>query len=136
MAKLNIKKMVSSVTSKALPAAAGGAASLAVNKVIPASINSKVRSIGKILIGAILPEISPRTKMLEPFGMGFAGQAGAELVAELVPAIAGPDEIEGVGATEEYVIDDDFVDGVNDPQVGSDDPQIGVGDEDYPDDDE
>lgn len=130
MAKVNIKRMVASVTNKALPAAVGGAASLAVNKIIPASINPKIRGIGKILIGAVLPEIAPRTKMLEPFGMGFAGQAGAELAADLIPAIAGPDEIEGVGAQEEYVIDDDFVSGAEDPMVGdAEGPQVGDGSE-------
>lgn len=131
MAKVNIKRMVASVTTKALPAAAGGAASLAMNKIVPASVNPKVRGIGKILLGAVLPEISPRTKMLEPFGMGFAGQAGAELATELIPAIAGPDEIEGVGAQDEYVIDDDFVSGAEDgPQVGAEDgPQVGDGSE-------
>ena len=104
MSKLNIKKMVSSVTSKALPAAVGGAASLAANKIIPASINPKIRAVIKIVAGAVLPELAPRIKMLEPAGLGFAGQAGAELAAELIPAIAGVDDMDGVGATEEYVI--------------------------------
>ncbi len=131
MSKLNIKKMVSSVTSKALPAAVGGAASLAANKIIPASINPKIRAVIKIVAGAVLPELAPRIKMLEPAGLGFAGQAGAELAAELIPAIAGVDDMDGVGATEEYVIDRDFVEGVDDPQVaGNDDPQIGTDDDD------
>ena len=131
MSKLNIKKMVSSVTSKALPAAVGGAASLAANKIIPASINPKIRAVIKIVAGAVLPELAPRIKMLEPAGLGFAGQAGAELAAELIPAIAGVDDMDGVGATEEYVIDRDFVEGFDDPQVaGNDDPQIGTDDDD------
>ena len=131
MSKLNIKKMVSSVTSKALPAAVGGAASLAANKIIPASINPKISAVIKIVAGAVLPELAPRIKMLEPAGLGFAGQAGAELAAELIPAIAGVDDMDGVGATEEYVIDRDFVEGVDDPQVaGNDDPQIGTDDDD------
>ena len=131
MSKLNIKKMVSSVTSKALPAAVGGTASLAANKIIPASINPKIRAVIKIVAGAVLPELAPRIKMLEPAGLGFAGQAGAELAAELIPAIAGVDDMDGVGATEEYVIDRDFVEGVDDPQVaGNDDPQIGTDDDD------
>jgi hypothetical protein len=105
---LNFKKLASNVTSKALPAAAGGAASLAVNRFIPASINSKLRGALKIAVGAILPELSPKTKMLDAFGLGMIGHAGAELANEFLPAITATAATAGVGAN--YEIDEDFMD--------------------------
>ena len=132
MAALNFKRLAGAVTGKALPAAAGGALSLAANKLIPASVNPKLSAGLKILAGALIPELMPKMKALEFVGIGMCGQAGAELAAEFIPSIAGTDdEIEGVGAQQEYIIDKDFVEGVDDEGVeGVDDPMVAGGDND------
>jgi hypothetical protein len=106
MAKLNVKSMTKALTQRGLGSAVGGAASMAVNKVIPASINPKLRGIGKIVLGAILPELAPKSKLLDYAGAGFTGVAGAELAGELIPALK-EGAVKGIGNDSAYVIDED-----------------------------
>ena len=117
MAKFNFKRLTAAATGKILPAAAGGATGLALNKVKPAAIanmaaGDKLWPGLKIVAAAIIPELSPKTKMLDPFSQGMAGQAGAELLGALAPALAesGGAKTSGIGSESSYVIEEDFVD--------------------------
>lgn len=110
MAKLNVKNLGKRAVT-GLTAAGGGAASIIVTKKLPFvdKIDPKLLAAGKILIGGILPEVSPKNKWLEPFGMGFAGHAGSELAQALMPTfLAGVDNpVSGMGSDRQFVIDED-----------------------------
>ena len=102
---MNFKKMSARVTGNALPAVAGGVGSLLLNKVTPTSINNKMRGALKIVVGAILPELSPKTKMLSPLADGLIGHAGAELATEFMPKLADTKVSATAGVGASYEID-------------------------------
>jgi len=140
MAKFNFKNVTKGIVSETIPAAVGGAASLALDKVIPGAIkeklNSKMIAGGKILIGAIIPEVFKKQKMAKPFMHGFIGAAAAELTAELVPALASTASVDGIGEVnaieEEYLFDDAMAGSDDDAMAGSDDDAMaGVDRDDY-----
>jgi hypothetical protein len=135
MAKFNFKKVTDGLVNQMLPAAAGGVASLAIAKVIPSSISSKISpklmAIGKMGLGAILPVLMPKQKMAQPFAQGFVAVAAADLAAELMPALVSP-KVSGIGEVaaieEEYIldnmsgVDDDVISGTDDDVIsGTDD---------------
>ncbi len=132
-----MKRLTQAITNRALPAVVGGAAGLAVNKVIPSSLSPTVRSLIKIAAGAIIPEFSPKSEMLKFGCAGLVGQAGSELIGSIVPAL---EEVKGIGSESEYVIDQDFVEGpedeeyadglegIEEPLSGTDDPLAGIDD--------
>lgn len=131
MAKFNFKNISKRVMNGGA-AALGGGAGLALNKVIPASINPKMRSVIKILGGAIIPELAPKMNILESAGLGMCGQAGGELAGQMIPSLGGAG-VEGIGKNDaEYVIDEDFqrVHGVDDVVSGTEDDEVLSGVED------
>jgi hypothetical protein len=111
---INTKTIINRMKTQVLPAAAGGVASISLNKVMPelqAKINPKLRFGLKILVGAMLPELSRKTKMLEPFAQGFIAQSAADLAVEFVPAMGSG--VSGIGEQasnnildEEYFLDE------------------------------
>lgn len=112
MAKLNFKKIASKAVSNIGGGAVGGAVSLAANKIIPASINPKLRDVLKLVIlGGVLPELAPKSAFVGAVGAGACGQAGASLLAQFVPAMAenaAAATVDGIGADSAYVIDEDY----------------------------
>ena len=134
MGKFNMKNVTKGIVQETIPAAVGGAASLAIDKVIPGAIkeklNSKMIAGGKILIGAIVPEVFKKQKMLKPFALGFIGAAAANLTAELVPALADTSTVSGIGDVdtleEEYLFDEAMA---GTTQVDEDNAMAGVDEE-------
>lgn len=126
MKKFNFKKIGMRVGG----AAVGGAAAKAVNKVLP-NLNPTMRSGGKILLGAILPELAPKSDLLGAVGMGMIGAATAEIVADKIPALAGTEDDLRVGGP----WNDDvtgFEEGSDQPTFelsGTDDMRIGATDD-------
>ena len=100
------------LTTQSLPAVGGGVASLAINKVIPSSINPKYVGLGKIAIGILAPELMPKSAALESASLGWLGHAASEVAGDFIPALTAP-KTAGVGATE-YRIDEDIIEGVDD----------------------
>jgi hypothetical protein len=116
MAKLNVKNLASIAINRGGGSAAGGAASALSNKVIPASINPLLKGIGKIVIGAMIPELMPKNEMVKFAGAGFAGHAAGELTDHLMA----PKTVSGLG-DETYTTDADA------SLSGTDSPINGVG---------
>lgn len=118
--KFNFKRVTDGLMSKTLPAAAGGAAAVGINKVIPAGIkdklNPKIISGGKLLIGALVPEFLRKQKWAEPAALGWVGAAAAELTVDFIPALDDKAAVEGIGEVadieEDYL--SDSMDGVED----------------------
>ena len=79
--KINFKE----IAMKAGGAAAGGAGSVLLNKVVP-NLDLKLRAGAKIVIGAVIPELFPKMKILDAVGMGMIGAGAAELTQEFIPA--------------------------------------------------
>lgn len=136
--KINSKNVVGHLTGNVIPAGVGGVASLGINKVIPVDLKAKVNpaliSGGKMLIGAALPLLAPKQKMLEPFAAGFIGQAAAELTAEMIPALVSG--VDGIGnddyeeTIEEEYLFDEAMSGADD-DVAADDVMSGTGSYDF-----
>ena len=126
MAKLNIKKLGKTAIVRGGGALVGGAAGAAANKVIPASMNPVLRGALKAVVGAVLPEVSPKSEFVQAIGAGMTGQAGGELFDHFTggstSSVKGTEVISGDG---EYIIDEEI--------HGTDDDQIisGDGDEEY-----
>ncbi len=102
---LNTKKLAGRIMPTVW-AAGGGAASALTNLVIPTTMNKKLVSGLKIVVGAVIPELSKKTKGLENFGHGFAGVGAAELIYQFVPKSAPEATVAGVGAVDVVNIDD------------------------------
>ena len=139
MAKFNFKSVTKGIVSETIPAAVGGAASLALDKVIPDSIeeklNPKMIAGGKILIGAIIPEVFKKQKMLKPFALGFIGAAAADLTADIVPTLAKTSKVSGIGEVdsieEEYLFDEAMNGAADDETMsGAEDDAMAGTDED------
>lgn len=88
------------------------------SKLLP-NANPLLVGIGKIVIGALIPEISPRSKFLGGVGAGFVAVGGAQVAKKLLPAgfIAGigqadDDLIEDADQDEGFITDSDFDDEV------------------------
>jgi hypothetical protein len=72
-----------------------------------ANMNPKIRSIIKIGVGAILPELAPKSDFLGSVGAGLTGVGGADLFDTMVNKTApvsgiGTDFDMALGATEDY----------------------------------
>lgn len=138
MAKINMKKIQDSLVNRGLAGAAGGAAAQFIGDKLPATINPMFKNAGTILVGAIIPELSPKTKFLEGVGAGMAGVGGANLLKSMMSGTApvsgmngledegwtetspmhglpmdDDDDMSGVGA-DEFSVDDDEVNGTDD----------------------
>lgn len=123
MAKLNIKKLAMKAAVRGGGALVGGAAGQAVNSIIPASIDPLWRGIGKAVIGAVIPEVAPKVEFLDYAGAGMVGQAGGELLAVAVPALATPAATtpgtSGIGAEEDFPMEEDKMSGSDTPVSGA-----------------
>lgn len=126
MAKLNIKKLGKAVIVRGGGGLVGGAAGAAANKVIPASMNPIVRNAIKAAVGAVIPEISPKSEFVKAAGSGMVGQAGGELFNHFVGGstapVTGTETISGDG---EYIIDDEISGDGDDLEVISGDGEEG-----------
>ena len=104
---------------KAVGLGAGGIATKLVDKIVP-NLNPKIRSIAKVVVGAIAPPfIAPRNLLVEHIGDGMITAGVMELAGDLIPGLAGFDDSIG----DEYVIDEDYanqgVSGEQDDALGS-----------------
>ena len=92
-----------------------------------ANMNPKLRSVLKIGIGAILPELAPKSILIDNAGAGLLAIGAADLfdsiVNKPVSGLGGPDEL-GLGNAEDYIIEESSMSG-NDEEV-----LIGLGDTD------
>jgi len=127
MAKLNIQKLGKAAIVRGGGALVGGAAGAAANKIIPSSMSPVLRGVLKAAVGAVIPEISPKSEFVKAAGSGMVGQAGGELFEHFTgsssdSSVKGTEVISGDG---EYIIDEEI--------HGTDDDQIisGDGDEEY-----
>lgn len=94
------------------------------------NMNPKVRAIGKIMIGAILPALIPKSKVLGDAAAGFTAVGAVDLMksfqgAENVSG-ANDDFVSYVGAP---LMDEDHMSGADDFVAGDDD--YVAGDDDY-----
>ena len=139
MAKLNMKKIQDSLVNKGLAGAAGGAVAQFVGDKLPASINPMLKNVGTIVVGAIVPELSPKTKFLEGAGAGMAGVGGANLLKSMMGTASKSGEVNGLedeGWTPTAPMnglpmdDDDDMNGIgNEFTVDDDDDEVnGAGD--------
>jgi hypothetical protein len=92
MAKLNMKRIQDALINRGAAGAAGGAVAQFVGDKLPATVNPMVKNIGTILVGAIVPELSPKTKFLEGAGAGMAGVGGANLLKSMMSGTAAKSE--------------------------------------------
>jgi hypothetical protein len=139
MAKLNMKKIQDSLVNRGLAGAAGGAVAQFVGDKLPASINPMVKNVGTVVLGAIIPELSPKTKFLEGAGAGMAGVGGANLLKSMMSGAAAKSEVNGLedeGWTETAPIhglpmdDDDDMNGIGDKyEVDDEDDDINGADD-------
>jgi hypothetical protein len=145
--KINIQKTAMRVVG----VAAGAVGAKALDKVIPAGVNPKLRGMGKLILGAVLPMLAPKLDILGNIGDGMIAQGAVDLATEMIPGInsvddAGYERADGnddVGALEDrgFLIDDeldnlngyqdDVVNGYQDDVVNGyqDDVVNGYGDE-------
>ena len=126
--KFNVKKIMSKVGG----AATGGAIGQASNKVL-GKFDPKIGAGVKILAGAVLPELAPKSEFVSEMGSGMIGVGAAELLKSFVPGLAGigaDDMDQSLGAVE----NDYIIDGMGMGDLGADDPDNAIGDlgeEDY-----
>lgn len=105
-----MKNLAKAVVNRGGGSVVGGALSAASNKIIPASLNPKIAGIGKIVLGAVIPEFMPKSEFVKNVGAGFAGAAAAELTIQMVPALAPNAATAGIGEESSYVIEEDKID--------------------------
>jgi len=110
MAKLNFMK----IGTKAAGLAVGGVGAKFLVKKIAPNLAPKLKSIGAIVIGALLPDfLGRRNPFMQNIGDGMMTIGGTELVGGFVPALAGVDDEweegfdESIGAENEYDVDED-----------------------------
>ena len=119
--KLNAKRIMGRV-KESLAAAGGGVAAAWVNNIIPSTLNSKVKLGGKLLVGALVPELMPKQKILVNAADGWCGVVGVELAHEFGMKV----DVAGIGDCGAHEIDEDYMDGVDEDVVndgvGEDDP--------------
>jgi hypothetical protein len=102
--KFNIKEIAVKVGGVSAGAVVGKFA----NKLVP-NMNPKIRGFAKIAIGAALPTLTPKSKIMDHVGSGIIAVGASELLAEFVPAIAGANENPMSGIYGEAVrIDEDY----------------------------
>jgi len=77
------------ILTKTAGLAAGGVGGKVLVKKVAANLDPKLKAIGVIAVGAVLPEMAKRNPMLANVGNGMVAVGGAELVGTLVPAMAG-----------------------------------------------
>lgn len=137
MSQINFKRISANVTGKIIPAAGGGVAGVFITKLMSGG-KMKPALIEAIKLGAaaVLPELSPKTKMLEPASHGLAGQASGELFKVIMPGVttSAPDSvdgIDGIGADEEYIVDAGVGSVEEYPISGEDSPIQGVDDDEF-----
>lgn len=116
---------------RAVGVAAGGAASAGINKFLP-NLSPKVRAIGKMVVGIVLPELAPKNQMLSDAGIAFAGTGAADLANQLiggtgVQGIGDPEYV--VNGNDEYAVngDGDYVFGNENDAMGSSNEALGNG---------
>ncbi|MGZ4040409.1 MAG: hypothetical protein ACXVNR_07595, partial [Bacteroidia bacterium] len=83
--------------------AVAGAASFGVEALVPATVNPWFKAVGKLVVGAVIPEFAPKNDFLSATGAGFIA-CGTEQVGSILMAPA----TSGVGnhsKDEDYVVD-------------------------------
>ena len=126
MAKLNMKKIQDNLVNIGLAGAAGGAAAgLAVEKIAP-SMNPLVKNGIVLISGAILPELSPKTKFLTGVGAGMAGVAGENLRKHFMGG-----GVSGVGADSVNNLEDEGWTPMNGMPMDEDPDIAGDGDDEF-----
>jgi hypothetical protein len=100
------------------------------------TLNPKLRAVGKIVIGAVVPAVMPKSKIADHVGTGVMAVGAAELFEEFVPSnVAGNDGVMNGAVGAPVTIDEDFVSGpdddMDDEVSGADDDIMsGTDDED------
>jgi hypothetical protein len=106
--KFNGKKLVEALTSRGLGAVAGGASYAFGEKYVP--INNNVVRLGLLgVVGAIIPEIQPKSKFLDSAGAGFVGAVASDAMRLMMGANKSTTTtVAGIGSEEPvYQIDED-----------------------------
>lgn len=125
MGKIKIQE----IAVKAVAVGAGAVVASMSDK-FTGNLNPKVRSIGKIMIGAILPALMPKSKILADASTGFIAVGAVDLMKTFQGgAVSGSDDdfVSYVGAP---LIDEDHMSGADDDYVAGDDDYV-AGDDDY-----
>lgn len=126
MAKLNMKKIQDNLVNVGLSGAAGGAvAGLAVEKIAP-SMDPLLKNGIIVLSGALLPELSPKTKFLNGVGAGMAGVAGDNLRKHFMGG-----GVSGVGADSVNSLEDEGWTPMNGMPMDDDADIAGDGDDGF-----
>lgn len=131
--KINFKE----IALKAGGAAAGGAGSTLLNRApVIKDMDSKLRAGVKIVIGAVIPELFPKVKILDSVGNGMIGAATAELVEEILPAPDTKGKLDGIGEDpqfdDEQFITDPEIHGPGEEHLSGTDQEVINGGEDFP----
>jgi hypothetical protein len=116
---------ISQIGMKVAGIGAGAVAGKFVNKFIP-NFNPKIRGLLKIGVGALLPSLVKNT-FIGDAGSGMVAVGAAEIVEDLGVAGLGIGRY-GVGNIDEYIIDEDYLHGVDDEGgVGNIEQEGGIG---------
>lgn len=88
------------------------------------TMNPKIRAVGKIIIGAVVPEFMPKVKIAGHIGTGFMAIGAAELFEEIVPTapVSGTEDIMSGALGGPITIDEDYED--SEKIAGNDDDVI------------
>lgn len=125
MGKIKIQE----IAVKAVAVGAGAVVASMSDK-FTGNLNPKVRSIGKIMIGAILPALMPKSKILADASTGFIAVGAVDLMKTFqggeVSGVGENDFVSYVGAP---LMDEDHMSGADDFVAGDDD--YVAGDDDY-----
>lgn len=103
MKKFDFKK----IATKAAGAATGGAAAALVQDRLFTDMNPKMKAGIQVIVGAVLPELAPKSDFLNAAGMGMIGVGGANLAKEF-NIISGVGNTDLPGTDTAYVTDTDY----------------------------
>jgi len=119
MAKFDVKKLTSALTSRGLGSAVGGAAYAFGEKYVP--INNNVLRLSLLgVAGAIIPEIQPKSKILDYAGAGFVGAVASDATRLMMGANKSTTTtVAGIGSEDpSYQIDEDsYMSGLNEDSL-------------------
>ena len=120
MAKINFAQVATKVVSVGAGAVAG---EFIATKLVP-DMNPMIKGGGQMLIGAALPIIMPKAKMLAPVGDGMIANGAVTLARSF--GLFG-EGVNGVGNLDDMIIEEDFTSLGNaytgDEYVGDDDTE-------------
>lgn len=126
-----MKIKIKDIAVRAGGVATGAIVATVANRFLGA-LNPKIRAIGKIAIGAVIPELMPKQKIVGHIGDGMMAIGAAELFTEFVPsAVSGVDDIMSGSVGDAMTIDEDFdnVSGMDDVVSGDDEDINGAEDD-------